>query len=133
MTNIIMLKRRLDKLEKQHGGAIPFSALSGGERKSPRKNPRKSPRKNPSKNPSKKHKKRSVSPSRARRKVTKRAKRCKVTYETYTVEGSRSHYRCPTCFGCFDSRNFENPPKSTTRWLCECGQELIKIRQGEGT
>ena len=37
MINIIMLKKQLDKLEKQHGGAIPFSALSGGKRKSPRK------------------------------------------------------------------------------------------------
>ena len=60
--------------ERRYQGA---NTLSGGERKSPRKNPRKSPRKNPSKNPSKKHKKRSVSPSRARRKVTKRAPRTK--------------------------------------------------------
>lgn len=69
MINIIMLKRELDKLEKQHGGAIPFSALSGGKGKSPRKNPRKSHKK--------KNKKRSVSPSRARRRVTKKTSRTK--------------------------------------------------------
>lgn len=62
MINIIMLKRRLDTLEKQHGGAIPFSALSGGKR-SPKK--------------SSKKKKRSISPSRARRKVTKKTRRTK--------------------------------------------------------
>ena len=100
MINIIMLKRRLDTLEKQHGGAIPFSALSGGKL-SPRKSHKK------------RYKKRSISPSRARRKVTKKtrrtkkktkqknkAKRCSCGAKIYTGEEKtpRGFGKCEECY-----------------------------------
>tara|TARA_B100001094_G_C17473158_1_gene458384 strand:- start:18 stop:398 length:381 start_codon:yes stop_codon:yes gene_type:complete len=63
-----MLKR-LDQLEKQHGGAIPFSALK--DKKPSKKSKTKKKKK------IKKKKKRTISPSRAHRKVTKKTKRSK--------------------------------------------------------
>ena len=65
-----MLKR-VNKLEKQYGGAIPFSAL---EDKKIKKTKKKSTKKSP---PKKKHKKRSVSPARIHRKNTRKLKRSK--------------------------------------------------------
>lgn len=70
-----MLKR-LNKLEKQHGGAIPFSALNEPDKK---ENKTKKAKKNRSPQKPKRHKKRSISPSRAHRKVTKKLKRSKKT------------------------------------------------------
>ena len=64
-----MLKR-VNKLEKQYGGAIPFSALEDKQTKKTKKKSNK-------KSPLKKHKKRSISPARIRRKVTKKLKRSK--------------------------------------------------------
>ena len=61
-----MLKK-LNKLEKQHGGAIPFSSL-----KEQSKTKKKIKRTNKNK-----RKKRTISPSRQRRKVTKKKKRTK--------------------------------------------------------
>jgi len=69
-----MLKR-VNKLEKQYGGSIPFSAL---EDKQTKKTKKKYTKKSPNKStPQKKHKKRSISPARFRRKVTKKLKRSK--------------------------------------------------------
>ena len=62
-----MLKK-INKLEKQHGGAIPFSALDDKPRKKQTK--KKTP-------PKRRKKKRSVSPSRMHRKVTRKLKRSK--------------------------------------------------------
>jgi len=61
--------KRLNILEKQYGGAIPFSAL---EDKKKQKN--KTNKRSPSK---KRNRKRSISPSRMRRKITKKPKRTK--------------------------------------------------------
>ena len=106
MIYIIMLKRRLDSLEKQHGGAIPFSALASGKN-SKKKSLRKSPRKH-----TKKKKKRSVSPSRIRRRVTKKttrtkkrtirekkSKKCSCGSKTYTgkEETPRGLGKCEEC------------------------------------
>jgi len=68
-----MLKR-LNLLEKQHGGGIPFSALKSKSKKKTKKNSRKRKIK-----PKKtlKRKKGSISPGRAHRKVTKKTKRSK--------------------------------------------------------
>ena len=63
-----MLKR-LNQLEKQHGGAIPFSALKDKKNKTKKK-------KTKSKKKVKK-KKRTISPARARRKITNKTKRSK--------------------------------------------------------
>tara|TARA_B100001123_G_C15273441_1_gene1011195 strand:+ start:913 stop:1284 length:372 start_codon:yes stop_codon:yes gene_type:complete len=63
-----MLKR-LNNLEKQYGGAIPFSALED-KKKTKKKVNKKSPSK-------KRNRKRSISPSRMRRKITKKPKRTK--------------------------------------------------------
>ena len=73
-----MLKR-LNKLEKQHGGAIPFSALNEPDKK---ENKTKKAKKNRSPQKPKRHKKRSISPSRSHRKVTKKLKRSKKTKRT---------------------------------------------------
>ena len=54
---------KLEKLDKQYGGAIPFSAVTN-DKKTKSKNKKKS-------------KKRSISPSRAHRKITKKTKRSK--------------------------------------------------------
>jgi len=70
-----MLKR-LNKLEKQHGGAIPFSALNEPDKK---ENKTKKAKRKKSPQKPKRHKKRSISPSRAHRKVTKKLKRSKQT------------------------------------------------------
>lgn len=70
-----MLKR-LNKLEKQHGGGIPFSAMSDPDKKD--KKEKKTKRKKSPRKP-RKHKKRSISPSRIHRKVTKKLKRSKKT------------------------------------------------------
>jgi len=58
---------QINQLEKQHGGAIPFSAL---EKKQKQKKTKK-------KSPPKRKKKRSVSPARVHRKNTRRLKRSK--------------------------------------------------------
>ena len=67
-----MLKR-LNKLSLQYGGAIPFSALKSKSKKKTKR----SSKKRSHKKKSKKLKKRSISPSRAHRKVTKKTKRSK--------------------------------------------------------
>lgn len=72
-----MLKR-LNKLEEQHGGAIPFSSL-----KEQSKTKKKKKKKRTYKN---KKKKRTVSPSRQRRKVTKKKKRTKKNTKEYTTK-----------------------------------------------
>ena len=101
MNNIIMLKRKLDKLENQHGGAIPFSALAGSDKKIPKKSLKK------------KKRRRSISPSRARRKITKRAprtkkrtvrikkeKKCSCGSKTYTGKEKtpRGYGKCEECY-----------------------------------
>ena len=60
--------RRINKLEKQHGGAIPFSSLKEQSKTKKKKKSRKNKNK---------MKKRTISPSRQRRKVTKKKKRTK--------------------------------------------------------
>jgi len=67
--NIRMLKR-LNKLEKQYGGAIPFSAMKKGGGKTLKKSKKRSTKKT-------KHKKRSISPGRVHRKITKKTRRSK--------------------------------------------------------
>jgi len=62
-----MLKR-LNQLEKQHGGAIPFSAL---------KNTKKTKKKKTKSKKKVKKKKRTISPARAHRKTGKKTKRSK--------------------------------------------------------
>ena len=70
--------RRLNKLNAQHGGAIPFSALkSKSKKKTKRSSKKRSSKKRSYKKKSTKLKKRSISPSRAHRKVTKKTKRSK--------------------------------------------------------
>ena len=54
----------MNKLDKQYGGAIPFSAVTNNK-------------KTKSNSKKKKFKKRSISPSRAHRKITKKMKRSK--------------------------------------------------------
>uniref|UniRef100_A0A6C0BTJ4 Uncharacterized protein n=1 Tax=viral metagenome TaxID=1070528 RepID=A0A6C0BTJ4_9ZZZZ len=73
--NIRMLKR-LNKLEKQYGGAIPFSAMkrSGSMKKDGGKTLKKSKKRSTKKT---KHKKRSISPGRVHRKITKKTRRSK--------------------------------------------------------
>ena len=71
-----MLKR-LNKLEKQHGGAIPFSAIDNSNKKDNKSKKTKSNK--PKSNKPKRNRKRSISPSRAHRKVTKKLKRSKKT------------------------------------------------------
>ena len=73
-----MLKR-LNKLEKQHGGAIPFSALNEPDKKENKTKKNKKTKKKMSPPKPKKHNKRSISPSRIHRKVTKKLKRSKKT------------------------------------------------------
>lgn len=63
--------KKINQLDKQYGGAIPFSAL---EDKKSKKTKKKSPIKKKHK---KKYKKRSISPARIRRKITKKLKRSK--------------------------------------------------------
>ena len=63
--------RKINQLDKQYGGAIPFSAM---EEKKNKKTKKKSPIKKKHK---KKYKKRSISPARIRRKITKKLKRSK--------------------------------------------------------
>ena len=58
--------RQITKLEKQHGGAIPFSSLKEISRSKKKKTKKKS-----------KKRKRTISPSRERRKITKKTKRSK--------------------------------------------------------
>lgn len=57
----------MDKLDKQYGGAIPFSAITNSKNK----------KKSKIKKKSSKFKKRSISPSREHRKTTKKMKRSK--------------------------------------------------------
>lgn len=71
-----MLKR-LNKLEKQHGGAIPFGAMGKSDTKTKRKKDKKTKKRKASPQKPTKHKKGSISPSRAHRKVTKKLKRSK--------------------------------------------------------
>ena len=72
-----MLKR-INRLEQQHGGAIPFSSLKETLKRKTNKTKRK--------NKSKK-KKRTISPSRERRKITKKIKRSKKK----TIKDSKGH------------------------------------------
>ena len=62
--------KRLNNLEKQYGGAIPFSALEDKKKSKKKKTNKRSPSK-------KRNRKRSISPSRMRRKITKKPKRTK--------------------------------------------------------
>jgi len=71
-----MLKR-LNKLEKQHGGGIPFSAMSESDKKTKKEKKTKKAKKR--KATHYKHRKMSISPSRVHRKVTKKLKRSKKT------------------------------------------------------
>ena len=83
-----MLKQ-LNKLEKQYGGAIPFSALSENKKGKKDKEDKKKDKKKgktkqkktrrslSKKEENKKQRKRTISPARARRKITKRTKRSK--------------------------------------------------------
>lgn len=52
-------------------------------------------------------------------KVTKRPKKVKVHQRE--VKSIRSEYCCPTCQSIFIGGVFEN----VTRFICDCGQELI--------
>lgn len=70
--------RKLNKLNSQYGGAIPFSALkSKSKKKTKRSSKKKSSKKRSYKKKSTKLRKGSISPSRAHRKVTKKTKRSK--------------------------------------------------------
>jgi len=53
-------------------------------------------------------------------KPTKRPKRVKITYEKFKSE--LAVFICPSCKTEF--RGF-GPRKNVTRFVCECGQELI--------
>ena len=64
-----MLKR-INQLEKQHGGAIPFSALKDKKSKTKKKSKKRSKK-------MKRKKKRTISPARAHRKAAKKSKRSK--------------------------------------------------------
>ena len=68
--------RRLNKLNAQYGGAIPFSALKSKSKKKTKRSSKKRSYKKKSKK-STKLRKGSISPSRAHRKVTKKTKRSK--------------------------------------------------------
>ena len=68
--------RKLNKLNLQYGGAIPFSALKSKSKKKTKRSSKKRSYKKKSKK-STKLMKRSISPSRAHRKVTKKIKRSK--------------------------------------------------------
>jgi len=74
--------QRLNKLEKQYGGEIPFSALEVN----------KSKKKINKSSPKKKHRKKSVSPSRAHRKITRRLKRSKK--KTKKTKKKGKHCKC---------------------------------------
>lgn len=53
-------------------------------------------------------------------KPTKRPKRTKVTFRK--VESFISCYQCPTCKVLYEGGG---PRKNVTRFVCDCGQELI--------
>jgi len=55
-------------------------------------------------------------------KVTKRPKHVTVIHKPLKVTITISAYQCPTCKGYFAS---DGPPKRVTRFVCDCGQELI--------
>jgi len=79
----------VNKLEKQYGGDIPFSALDRVINKT--KNKSKSKSKTKSKNRVK-HIKRSVSPTRIRRKITRKLKRTKK--KTIREKKQVEHCKC---------------------------------------
>jgi len=93
-----MLKR-LNRLEKQYGGAIPFSALEEKDSKNKTKRKSKSNKSNKptkKKNPInksqtiRKHRKRSISPSRIHRNNTRKLKRSKKK----TIKGKGKYCKC---------------------------------------
>ena len=55
-------------------------------------------------------------------KITKKAKRVNVTWEEYTYISHKSIYQCPSCY-----TNFHNTlqQRNITRFICDCGQELM--------
>ena len=55
-------------------------------------------------------------------KVTKRAKSVTVYDYTFTEEVCIPTYTCPSCHTGYQGAG---PGKRTTRFICECGQELI--------
>lgn len=59
-------------------------------------------------------------------KITKKAKSIAVTDIEYTCTYSRPEYTCPSCHTTFKGGD---PNKHTTRFICECGQELIVKRR----
>ena len=93
-----MLKR-LNRLEKQYGGAIPFSALEEKDSKNKTKRKSKSNKSNKptkKKNPInksqtiRKHRKRSISPSRIHRNNTRKLKRSKNPATINTINNKIS-------------------------------------------
>jgi len=57
-----------------------------------------------------------------RTKITKRAKSVDVIVHEYVVTERVSSYVCPSCHK--EYKGF-GPNRRATRFLCECGQELI--------
>jgi hypothetical protein len=53
-------------------------------------------------------------------KITKRPKRVRVKYRP--VQNTISEYTCPSCKVCYVGGG---PAKNVTRFVCDCGQELI--------
>jgi hypothetical protein len=102
-----MLKQ-MNKLDKQYGGSIPFSAVTNID------NPKK--KKSKRKTKINKFKKRSISPSRAHRKITKKMKRSKkkthknktpkkCSCGTHTYTGSENTpYGLGKCSKCLPKR-----------------------------
>jgi hypothetical protein len=64
------------------------------------------------------------------KRITKRAKKVDITYKTVTAE--RSEYVCPSCRTTFIGSGIG---KNITRFICDCGQELIvnKIKRIENS
>lgn len=55
-------------------------------------------------------------------KITKKAKKIVVKETTQPITKVISEYTCPSCKICFVGGQ---PYLDTTRFLCDCGQELI--------
>lgn len=72
-----MLTEKLDELDKQYGGAIPFSALNKSKSKKKSKKESKKKSDNKTRKKSRKKKKKTVSLGRIHRKITKKLKRSK--------------------------------------------------------
>lgn len=55
-------------------------------------------------------------------KITKRPKKTKITYIKVIRELEIIKYNCPTCKTTF---KMDFPMRKVTRFICDCGQELI--------